>query len=135
MGHNQKTERNIVRNKDQCEVAYSYSFKLYANYKVKKMYKTRSWLCDLVKFTQPRIHPFDLSTKIPYQNSSLCLPGILLASQVELAVEGVVPGNLDWVALGVEVLELDLAALEPLAEVTGHLNERGGESSPYTFQY
>ena len=67
-----------------------------------------------------------LSTKIPYQNSSLCLPGILLASQVELAVEGVVPGNLDRVALGVEVLELDLAALESLAEVSGHLNERGG---------
>ena len=51
-------------------------------------------------------------------------PGILLAAQVDLAVEGVVPGDLDGVALGVEVLELDLAALEPLPEVPGHLRER-----------
>jgi hypothetical protein len=46
-------------------------------------------------------------------------PGVFLALQAELLVEGVVFGNLDGVALRVEVLELDVATLEPLAEVSG----------------
>jgi hypothetical protein len=46
-------------------------------------------------------------------------PGVFLALQAELLVEGVVFGNLDGVALRVEVLELDVATLETLAEISG----------------
>ena len=48
-------------------------------------------------------------------------PGVFLTLQPELLVEGIVFGNFDWVALGVEVIKLDVAALEPLAEVSGLL--------------
>ncbi len=46
-------------------------------------------------------------------------PGVFLALQTELFVEGVVFGDLDGVALRVEVLELDVATLETLAEISG----------------
>ena len=64
------------------------------------------------EFTQPRVNDLNV-----------LLPSILLTPQVELAVEWVIPGNLDGVALGVEVLELHLAALESLPEVPSHLRQ------------
>jgi hypothetical protein len=47
--------------------------------------------------------------------------GILLTLKPELFVEGIIFCDLDGVTLGVEVLELDVAAFETLAQMSGLL--------------
>ena len=62
----------------------------------------------------------------PWAQSAACpgssaRPCVLLAFDTEIPVSGVILRDLDGVALRVERVEGHPAALEPLAEVAGHL--------------
>ncbi len=64
-------------------------------------------------------------SKSTSRSGSRSRSGILLTLKPELFVEGIIFCDLDGVTLGMEVLELDVAAFETLAQMSGLLGSVG----------
>ena len=64
------------------------------------------------------LFPWAQSTACPGSSTRPC---VLLAFDTKVSISDVILGNLDGVALRVEGVKCHSAALEPLAQVAGHL--------------